>query len=203
MQTKTPQRREDVRSDEEFHMILWLQDAVRHNLISNWEYEPKSFELFPPAVYLEEKKLKTKVKVVEKCLHRGASYTPDFKITLTKEGKRILLDAFKKSILVDHSGLCNDVWIDVKGVFNPNDQPRYFSVIQKAMYSASGIWVERITPFYMSKKKPKGLFYETFAPDKIRHMKRGGLNSRGRSCMNAEQFMEKVYPHWNPREDRP
>ena len=192
---RIPQCRTDVKSDEEWSAVLWLREAVRVRLVEKWEYEPRSFELFPPATFTEPKQLKTKSKTVERCLHRGASYTPDFYITFTDEGRRLMFKTFKKSILSGASAANNEVWIDIKGTFNPNDQPRYFSIIQKAMFHVNGIWVSRIVPFYATvNKKTKvrtchGLFYETFAPESLRYMKKGPLNSCGRACFSVEQFL--------------
>lgn len=177
-------------------MVLWLREATEHRLVLNWQYEPESFELFPPATYPEVKQLKTKEKLVARCLHRGASYTPDFILTLTKDGKRMLFDTFKAAILSDTLSSGYEIWIDVKGSFNPNDQPRYFSVIQKAMYHINHIWVLRITPFYKKAGKPKGLFSDTRAPEKCRYMQRGPLNACGRACPNAEEFLRKQCSRW-------
>jgi len=184
-----PRCREEVKSDEEWSAVLWLQEAVRHHLVLEWEYEPASFALFPPATYQEVKHLKTKDKIVDRCLCQGASYTPDFVITFTQKGKRLLLDTFKKSFMATGSEEYR-IWIDVKGAFNPNDQPRYFSVIQKAMYYINGLWVSRIVPFHKQGRKAKGLFAETFAPESCRYMKRGPLNACGRACVGVEQFLE-------------
>ena len=183
-----PRSREQLKSDEEFHTVLWLQEAVRHNLIESWEYEPQIFELFPKQVYIEEVAMKTKSKQVERCLHQSESYTPDFLMKLTDLGKRLLYDAFKPSLLTSYCGACGEVWIDVKGAYNPNDQPRYFSSTRKAMYHVHNIWVAKVIPFASAKK---GLFVETFAPESLRWMKNGKqLNRIGRSCRSIEEFMK-------------
>jgi hypothetical protein len=182
-----PTTREAVRSDEEFYMVLWLQEAVRHNLVESWEYEPQTFELFPRRVYIEKVVTKTKSKQVERCLHQSESYTPDFLIKLTNLGRGLLFGVFKPSLLASCCGGSEEVWIDVKGAYNPNDQPRYFSSTRKAMYHVHRIWVAKVIPFASSKK---GLFVDTFAPESLRVMKNGKqLNRIGRGCRSIKEFM--------------
>lgn len=183
-----PINRSEVKSDEEWFMVLWLQEATGHELVESWSYEPRSFELFPPATYHETKQLKTKVKKVERCLHRGASYTPDFNIVFTEKGNVVFGQALKIPIQMAVDG---EVYIDIKGAYNPHDQPRYFSVIQKAMYHINGIWVSRVTPFHASKGRAKGLFVDTFAPEKARWKKNGReLNRIGRECLTVSNFIK-------------
>jgi hypothetical protein len=187
-----PRTREQVKSDEEFAMVLWLQEAVRHNLIESWEYEPRAFELFQKQTFIEEVQMKTKSKQVERHLHQAETYTPDFYLKLTESGKKLLYGFFKASLLSSYSGACGEVWIDVKGSYNPyqNDQ-RYFSIVRKAFYQNCGIWVAKVIPFASAKK---GLFVETFAPEAMRWMKNGKqLNRIGRSCRSIEEFMKRQH----------
>ena len=182
-----PRNREQMKSDEEYHMVLWLQEAVRHNLVDSWEYEPQTFELFAKKTYPEIVQMKTKDKQVDRHLHHAETYTPDFKIVLTALGNKLLWKAFKDSLA---TGCPNIVWVDVKGSYNPyqNDQ-RYFSIVRKAFYQNCGIWVAKVIPFA---KAGSGLFCETFAPESLRWKKNGKeLNRIGRSCINAEEFIKQ------------
>jgi len=187
-----PRSREDVRSDEEWRMVRWLQECVRYYLVEDWEYEPEVFTLFDSQHYFEEKKLKTKVKTVEKHLHREETYTPDFRIDPTDLGRRLFANAgvFKKAVGAIYPLHC-PVWIDVKGSYNPyqNDQ-QLFSMKQKAMYARHKIWVEKVVPF---EKKVKGsLFINTFAPEEFRWMKNRKaptLSVCGKMCPSAEEFV--------------
>ncbi len=81
-----PTCRADVKSDEEWRMILWLHEATDHGMVVRWEYEPESFVLFPKGTYKAEKKLKTKTKVINRFLHHPATYTPDFVIEFSTSG---------------------------------------------------------------------------------------------------------------------
>ena len=188
-----PMNRESVKSDEEYACVLWLQEAVRHNLVEMWEYEPKTFVLLEGQTYQETIQMKTKEKTVERRLHQEATYTPDFMLSLTESGLRCLYGAFKPSLMAESSRWVpyEQIWIDIKGTYNPyqNDQ-RFFSLIQKIMYDKHGIWVPKIVPFYKKNGKAKGLFAETFAPESLRWMKRGGLNACGRSCVGIEEFID-------------
>lgn len=189
-----PTRRDQVKSDEEYQMILWLNDAVKFGFVADWQYEPNQLLLFSKQTYSETVRLKTKSKAVQRHLHSEAVYTPDFSISLTEAGKSAFYHVFKPCLL---TGNTNTVWVDIKGSFNPHDQPRYFSVIQKAVYDKHRVWVIRITPFYAKGKgddrKHKGLFVDTFAPESERWMSgrtNPTLNKCGESCINASKFAE-------------
>lgn len=191
-----PRAREDVRSDEEWAFVRWLQEAIRLDLISDWSYEPRQFELFASRCVPEVVQMKTRTKIEGRHLHRAESYTPDFMIEMTPSGALKLYNAFKLSMLAAGwaSGEPAVVWVDVKGNFSPyQTDERYFSIVRKAMYSAHGIWVSKVIPFY---DRNKGLFSETFAPEEFRWMKNRSvptLTSCGRACQSAEKFA-KVLP---------
>ena len=176
-----PMSREAVKSDCEWEFVLWLQEAVREQLIVSWDYEPESFELFPAQTVTEVVKMKTKTKKVERHLHQSASYTPDFVIQLTEKGGGLLYKQFKLSML---SGDGTRLWVDVKGAYNKNDQPRYFSVIQKAVYFIHHFWVQKVIP--------EKLFEQTWCPEKLRWMKNRKtptLTARGRKYKTVSEFV--------------
>ena len=195
--------RDAFRSDEEFDFYHWLEEAKEHGLISGWEYEPKSFLMLDKKTYTETVELKTKTKVVQRHLHAEASYTPDFRFTLTLLGRVVLFDAFKASILtipgyLRHTGTI-DVWVDVKGNFNPHQNDgRFFSLVRKVMYEKHDIWVAKVIPFFKKKKKgkestPHGLFAETFAPRSRRWLKNRKvptLTSCGTACPSVTDFVK-------------
>jgi hypothetical protein len=183
-----PRNRSEVKSDEEMAMIHWLHEAVRHNLVESWQYEPRSFTLFPANSVDEEVCLKTKT-IVKAChLHREESYKPDFEVGLTSLGKERLFPAFKLSMLANPSA---PVYIDIKGEFSfYQTDERYFSIVRKALYSAHGIWVTKIIPFSKKRGKVSGLFADTFAPECLRMLKNGsGLNAMGRACCGINEFL--------------
>jgi hypothetical protein len=189
-----PTQRDQVKSDEEFSMVNWLNDAVKYGLVRDWQYEPKSFTLFEKQTYEEVVHLKTKDSVKIRHLHAEASYTPDFNIVFTPLGRKALFQIFKQSL----QGLTSSVWIDVKGSFSfYQTDERFFSLTLKAMYTKHGIWVKKIIPFYGKGKGEnrvyKGLFVDTFAPECDRWKKnRIELNVCGISCKNVIQFIDEV-----------
>jgi len=187
-----PQTRQDVKSTLEWDMVAWLHEADKHGLIHEWEYEPESFLLLPAQTYKKRIKLKTKTKLVTRCLHRKASYTPDFRIDLTEHGIE-MLEGSLYTIMTD--GLHGRIWIDTKGGFNP--EASYFSLVQKSMYSRHSLWVEKIVPY--AAKLKKSLFKQTFAPRELRWMKKRKLptlTAIGKACLPVEAFLleERI---WN------
>jgi len=190
--TTKPKSRAECRSDEEWQFVRWLHEAVRHDLVSNWIYEPKTFELFRERTVQETVVLKTKVKIEHRHLHRAEGYTPDVMVEFTAVGARKLFPAFRMSMLASEwKGGATVVWVDVKGGFNPyQSDERYFSIFRKAMFAAHGIWVAKVIPFH---GKNKGLFAETFAPEEYRWMKGRKvptLTSCGRACRSVEEFVK-------------
>ena len=183
------------KSKEEQDFADWLKEAQEHGLISSWEYEPRSFILFEKQTYEETVQLKTKTKIVERHLHAEASYTPDFMMLLTPLGSRLLHDVFKPSIEGIGDGC---VWVDVKGNYDAvRKDGRFFSLIQKALYSKHGVWVEKVVPFFQTgrgaKKKAKGLFAAAFAPESrrwIKGRKVPTLSVCGEACCGVEEFVE-------------
>lgn len=183
-----PRCREDLRSDEEFHFLLWLYEAVKHGLVESWLYEPESLVLFDKRTYTEAVQMKSKVKIVEKHLHAEESYKCDYVLTLSDIGKKRFFAAFKPSLLANPTA---DLHIDVKGAFSfYQTDERYFSIVRKAVFFRYGIWVAKVIPFHGSERSPKGLFYETFAPAALRTMKNGKSPNRiGRTCRTIEAFL--------------
>ena len=188
-----PTTRAEVRSDEEISMVYWLQEAVEHGLVESWEYEPKEFCLVTGKNYDEHIQKKTKIKVVERHLHKPLLYTPDFRITLSELGISAFSKLFKHGILTAQSlKEYGTIWIDVKGVFNPyQGDDQLFKLKQKVLFQEFGIWAQKVIP-YDSKKK-NVLFKQTFAPDRLRWMKHGkGLNVVGRNCFGIKEYMDKL-----------
>ena len=179
-----PMTRDAVRSDEEWAMVLWLQEATKNNLVKSWDYEAYAITLFKSAKYIETVHMKTKSKCVERHLLRGASYTPDFVFDLTELGVKCFAKEFKASI---HTNGGTMVVVDVKGGFQPSSfgsDGRYFSLIQKCMFHLNGIYVQKIVP--------KKLFAKTFCPESLRWMKNRReptLTVAGKRCNNVGSFV--------------
>lgn len=173
--------RKDCRSDEEWSMILWLQEAKAHGLVEMWEYEPKKFTLFEKMDYKF---------LGKKCnLYPAKGYTPDFVIQFTKKGLGLFIGGFKKSFVYPYAD--NTIFIDTKGKFHPHGGT-YFYLCQRVMFERYGFWVDKVVPFYTTGKKKarKGLFVDTFAPESLRFKPvQGGLNVIGRNCKPISEFV--------------
>lgn len=182
-----PQTREAVKSSEEFHMVLWLQDATKHNLVSEWGYETRTFQLIQERKVTETVQLKTKTKQVERHVHREATYTPDFGFVLTPLGRELLYDAFKIQLLIAGER-DSTLFVDVKGGFQPSNfgsDGRYFSLIQKlVLQNYYNTWIQKVVP--------KKLFVQTWCPEPLRWMKnrkQPTLTAIGNKCKNISDFI--------------
>ena len=76
-------------SKRERDRYIVLKDAERRGVISELKCQPK-FILIPAQYHEEEKQLKTKVNMVQKCDFRAITYTGDFQYT--KDGKVVVED---------------------------------------------------------------------------------------------------------------
>jgi len=188
--------RDDLRSDEEMAMVLWLREATEHGLVLAWAYEPKKISMFCGRDFketIENKKTDT-LTYKKRMLHPSEGYTPDFKITFTDMG----WDMIHKSLLKACSKplMARTIYIDTKGTYAQHGSA-HFGLVQKVIYAKYGFFVEKVIPFYKTKKakKAKGLFVDTFAPEELRWMKPGArkvptLNDCGNYCIGIKEFME-------------
>ena len=151
----------EFKSDEERQFADWLEEAKVALLVTDWLYEPTSFELLPARNFIGEVRTKTKVKMVERCLHQASNYTQDFRVVFSEVGLRTFNDVFKKSMLTAKDPHIQ--YFDTKGGFSRQDDGRHFSLLQKLFYDKHGIWTEKIVP--------KKLFIKTYAPESVRWMK--------------------------------
>lgn len=139
---------EGMDSDEERHFYSWLLEAEETGIVSDIEYQPRSFELSPRASMKIEKQLKTKTKMVDKFLLHPHKYTTDFSFEWHGMG----------SPFVMIKGMC---WVDVKGTFNKYGDPKQFSINQKWIYQKYGIFINKVVP--------QKLFLKTFCPEACRY----------------------------------
>ena len=180
------QRRDQVKSDQEWELVLWLREAVRHYLVEAWEYEPETFELIPSKTYtaLVGTYKSGEPKYKDKHLHRSLTYTPDFRIEFTELGLDMMRTYFEKSLV---GGI---VYIDVKGLRDPYHDAKQFSVVQKVMYDKTSVWAQTVIPYEKDYGRPVGLFTKTFAPHESRHKKNGELNECSKHCKSIEEFLK-------------
>ena len=113
-------------SNEEIEVYQWIQEAIKAGLIygPSLSYQPAPFLLSPRQSRKEYKRLKTKIKLVDKFLLHPHEYTADFEFEVTSTGCGCRLP-FE---------MCDDgpyVTIDVKGSFNAHGGDRGFAINQK------------------------------------------------------------------------
>ena len=128
----------DVDSCEEWDFIQWLCEAHSYGIIDDFQYQPRSFELFDSITYQT-------IDGKSRSLFREHVYSPDFKIQfnptkyadLAKEFKVSFDEAQKQQV---------DVVIDTKGTFASNDGGRSFSINQKWVYAKYKVYVHKLVP---------------------------------------------------------
>ena len=130
-------------SIEERDFLFWCCEAVELSIISDFEYQPKTF-ILSDAVKIQtcNNRLKS--------LFRQHVYTPDFSITFNGEKQKQL--AIEFNISHEQISDCNIVYIDVKGTFNKNDGGRSFSINQKWVWQKFNIYINKLVPVVFFKK---------------------------------------------------
>lgn len=155
---------EVFRSKEELYFSWYLQQLIENGYVLEFCYEPRTFLLVDP-IYKKGKKSPVQA-------HPGTNYTPDFLIRWTQKaiGIFIALELGKPDLSGEYPFVCKDLesWIDVKGIFKGahNVSAATFPVKRNLMYHVHEIYVQKIIPVNITKKKHGGLFPETFTPDR-------------------------------------
>lgn len=193
-----PINRGEVKSDEEWNVVMWLQEAKGFGLVQGWEYEPRDFVLSDKQTYTRITQLKTKERRDKLLLHQEKKYTPDFCIVFTEKGMLLWKLAFPQSywIAIEDGGAERMAYIDVKGTYNPyQNDDQLFDMKRFIMHDIYGYWTTKVIPFYHTGKKgarkPAGLFFRTYAPDSLRHRADGkGLRSMGKACPSIKSFIQ-------------
>lgn len=125
-------------SKEELDIYEWILEAKELGFIDEYEYQPKSFELYEG---LKNEKGKYVV--------RPHIYTADFKLTFSDKWidfrKRNKIKIFDK---LDEK----NVFIDVKGTWSKFDDGRSFQINFKWTLSKFGIYVWKIVPIKFFEK---------------------------------------------------
>lgn len=165
-------------SIDEVQMFIWLENAEKAGLIGKWEYHPDSIQVIPPYTenVVEEKKLKTKTKRIEKVktVLNSATYTTDFRIWEIKDTR--LFKVFR----ISSDGW---YWIDVKGKWSGSfgKDAKYFSLLTKVLWYLKGIFVNKVIV--------RDLCEQTFAPDGVRYTKTGKESIIFRDCKTMKEYL--------------
>lgn len=169
---------------------FWCMEALDAGLLSEAVYQPVSWELVPEASVKQTKQLKTKTKVVDRHLHRSASYTPDFRIKLTSKGIRLLEKAFDPVQLTEEFRMTGDVYVDTKGGYTvQNAQKQVFELSRKLVHHKYGVWVLKVVPW---KTKGPCFFKSTWCPEECRwykNRKKPTLKKVGEACRSRKEFL--------------
>lgn len=161
-------------SNEELEFYYWLVEAVNDMFIAGFIYHPFTFELAKKKTYQVEVTNKRGTRTLEKHLLNNCEYTPDFKITPGR-----YFSALKTGW---HIASDNNYWIDTKGTFARFNDARYFSVMQKWMYDATGIYINKVIP--------KLLFKKTFVPAAVAYNLNGSRRKPYADCRFIEEILE-------------
>lgn len=163
-----------IDSDEEYFMLLWLEELMDAGFIDKIE-RAETFVLSERFVneYEEVKELKTKSKTIQKeqILLEKHVYTPEFKITLSPMGVKLLSwrkftrndgsyypinSKFTKLFVEHYGGLEHEVYLEIKPEWDQNNMERLFKINRAWVYQKYGVFINLI--------KPLQLFEKTFTP---------------------------------------
>tara|TARA_R110001632_G_scaffold75782_1_gene172209 strand:- start:676 stop:1224 length:549 start_codon:yes stop_codon:yes gene_type:complete len=168
-------------SNEEIEVYQWIQEAIKAGLIygPSLSYQPAPFLLSPRQSRKEYKRLKTKIKLVDKFLLHPHEYTADFEFEVTSTGCGCRLP-FE---------MCDDgpyVTIDVKGSFNAHGGDRGFAINQKWVYAEHGVFVNKVVP--------AKLFEKTWVPALARLTpKTKKIKAEYAKFLSVAEFLEKKH----------
>jgi hypothetical protein len=135
-------------SKEEVHFSWWLNELHEAGYISDWQYQPRTFDLSETITYGVEVQLKTKVRIDEKCLMQKHTYTPDFRISWNVDAKHLFYSNvdcgvdLKKCLIVAQGGISH---IDIKPkAWGNNSFMEAFKLNQKWVYAKYGVFVQPV-----------------------------------------------------------
>lgn len=132
-------------SNQQIQMYKWLQEAVQHNIVLQFEYQPESFMLFQST------------RKDGKHLLRQHVYTTDYKVKFNPsvmEQNKELRKIFRHTLDQEYQ------YIDIKGGYNIWNNHSQFSINRKWVYQVYKIFVYMI--------QVEKLFKETWVPEQCR-----------------------------------
>lgn len=135
-------------------VAAWLYEACALGYIEDYQ-EQVQYALSPRKVYTVQKYLKTKVRVDERTLLQEANYTADFVLfsmpkdtfMYTKLNEAGMLPAGYGGYDSEYTWDDRHIYVvDVKGERCPASQASKFSLTQKFLHAATGIYVNKLVP---------------------------------------------------------
>lgn len=143
-------------SKEEIEFQVFLEEAEEYGLISQHEYQPKSYTLTPKAFRNVTKRLKTKAdRVEQRTLFQPHVYTPDWYIRFSPKffevfpkHKLFVVDETKKERTIAEPPYRNpcSCLVDVKGAWNLHGGDRLLPIHQKLMWHLNREIVNKVVP---------------------------------------------------------
>ena len=124
-----------VDSQEEVDVLNWLCEAAQLSAISDFEYQPSSFQLFDAVRYED-------VDGKSRSLFQEHKYTPDFVVAFDGNAQHALAKELK--ISKDQLSAECSAWIDVKGGFNRN--ARSFTTDRKWVWDKFKTYICQLVP---------------------------------------------------------
>ena len=130
-------------SKEELYFYWFLVDLYNAGYVSNVLYEPFTYSLSEPLTktFVSEKKLKTKVKVIEgeESILKGLVYTPDFVVHWTQKALGVFVETLntnnklmkgqsQNKFIGTKRGVDVITVFEVKPDFDQNNMTRYTKV---------------------------------------------------------------------------
>lgn len=176
--------REQMDSNEEYYSLWYINELIRHNILTEVEYHPQAFQLSDSVYnYYNEsktKKGKTSTIPVFREVMKAHIYTADWKLVwntnenidrfVTRYDEK-LKGKVSRFFMAKMIGSKLTSYIDIKGAsVNPrmSSSSTTFSLNQKWVYSKYGIYVQKVIPISNTTKAMRttssGLFVSTFTP---------------------------------------
>ena len=166
------------KSEEEYLFALWLDDVAKHGYIKEYKYEESSWSLSPKDTFFYKKRLKTKIKIVERSLIQSHEYGCDFTITWHDDALGIFFEVPTVNVVSKDvpfwghvTNNCSEFtsYVEVKPDWDKNNMTRAFKINQKWMWMQKKIFVNLVTPH----KGNTCLFAKTFTFDRYRWTDKG------------------------------
>tara|TARA_R110001606_G_scaffold310357_1_gene457367 strand:- start:606 stop:1211 length:606 start_codon:yes stop_codon:yes gene_type:complete len=187
-------------SKEELYFYWFLVDLYNAGYVSNVLYEPFTYSLSEPLTktFVTEKKLKTKVKVIEgeESILKGLVYTPDFVVHWTQKALGVFVETLntnnklmkgqsQNKFIGTKRGVDVITVFEVKPDFDQNNMTRYTKVKINWLCQRENVFVNLV--------KLPSLFKKYFVPtrflitDKSAKLRKIKFNVR-----TMEQFITEV-----------
>lgn len=151
-------------SYEEYLFAHWCEELKSEGYIRSWQHEGITIDLTSPKYVPWRKQMKTKVKVEEKKLLEGSSYTPDFTIKWERKANGVFCwqemgtyNKIGKGWLFSTEGVSI---VEIKPAFDRNNMTRLVrDRIKQAMEHGTFVNLIKVPDFFKFTFAPERFFY--------------------------------------------